>query len=589
MAIVEDDIERVRAATSIVEVVQQSVALRRVGRNWVGLCPFHAEKSGSFNVREDTGRYKCFGCQAAGDVFKFVQEIDHVDFVQAVEKLASRSGITLHYTTGGEGKDRRRRKKLVEALDAAVEWYHQRLLTAPDARAARDYLRQRGLSGDVARQFRLGWAPDDWDLLSSHLRGEGFAADVLNDTGLAFANRTGRLQDAFRARVMFPIFTDTGEPVAFGGRILPGSSDPAKYKNSPETKVYFKSKTLYGLNWAKADVVKHDQVVVCEGYTDVIGFHRSGVTRAVATCGTALTEEHVRILKRFASRVVLAFDADAAGQGAAEKFYEWEKKYQVQVSVARFPDGKDPGDLALTDPDSLAVAVDEAMPFLGFRVNRVVTSAPLRSPEDRARVASRALAVINEHPDVNVRKLYAGEVAARVGLPVADLARQAETRRVVAVSDEPTNQPAAAPVPEFNAEFAAISLLLQQWDDIAPWLIADLFASDAARRAFEVLGRASEADAGLLINNAMDLADPEVRELLERAAVADIDVTPALVAFDLIAVAVRRTLAQRTRLTDPDEIRADRDARQKLEEIDSERTAQGAAEELLRWLVDRSS
>ena len=589
MAIVEDDIERVRAATSIVEVVQQSVALRRVGRNWVGLCPFHAEKSGSFNVREDTGRYKCFGCQAAGDVFKFVQEIDHVDFGQAVEKLASRSGITLHYTTGGEGKDRQRRKKLVEALDAAVEWYHQRLLTSPDARAARDYLRQRGLSGDVARQFRLGWAPDDWDLLSAHLRKEGFAADVLNDTGLAFANRTGRLQDAFRARVMFPIFTDTGEAVAFGGRILPGSTDPAKYKNSPETKVYFKSKTLYGLNWAKGDVVKHDQVVVCEGYTDVIGFHRSGVTRAVATCGTALTEEHVRILKRFASRVVLAFDADAAGQGAAEKFYEWEKKYQVQVAVARFPDGKDPGDLALTDPDSLAVAVDEAMPFLGFRVNRVVTNAPLRSPEDRARVASRALAVINEHPDVNVRKLYAGEVAARVGLPVADLARQAETRRVVAVSDEPTNQPMAGPVPEFNAEFAAISLLLQQWDDIAPWLIADLFASDVARRAFDVLGQASEADSGILINNAMDLADPEVRELLERAAVADIDVTPALVAFDLIAVAVRRTLAQRTRLTDPDEIRADRDARQKLEEIDSERTAQGAAEELLRWLVDRSS
>lgn len=589
MAIVEDDIERVRAATSIVEVVQQSVALRRVGRNWVGLCPFHAEKSGSFNVREDTGRYKCFGCQAAGDVFKFVQEIDHVDFVQAVEKLASRSGVTLHYTTGGEGQDRQRRKKLVEALDAAVEWYHQRLLTSPDARAARDYLRQRGLSGDVARQFRLGWAPDDWDLLSSHLRKEGFSADVLNDTGLAFANRTGRLQDAFRARVMFPIFTDTGEAVAFGGRILPGSPDPAKYKNSPETKVYFKSKTLYGLNWAKADVVKHDQVVVCEGYTDVIGFHRSGVTRAVATCGTALTEEHVRILKRFASRVVLAFDADAAGQGAAEKFYEWEKKYQVQVAVARFPDGKDPGDLALTDPDSLAVAVDEAMPFLGFRVNRVVTSTPLRSPEDRARVASRALAVINEHPDVNVRKLYAGEVAARVGLPVADLARQAETRRVVALSDEPTSQPAAAPVPEFNAEFAAIALLLQQWDDIAPWLIADLFGSDVARRAFVVLGQASEADSGILINNAMALADPEVRELLERAAVADIDVTPALVAFDLIAVAVRRTLAQRTRLTDPDEIRADRDARQKLEEIDSERTAQGAAEELLRWLVDRSS
>ena len=320
MAISDDDIERVRAATSIVDVVRESVALRKTGRNWVGLCPFHAEKSGSFNVREETGRYKCFGCQAGGDVFKFVQEIEHVEFVAAVEKLAARAGITLTYTSGGESQDRQRRKKLVSAMEAAVEWYHQRLLTSPEARTARDYLRDRGLSGEVARQFKLGYAPDDWDQLSNHLKKQGFADDVLIDVGLSFLNRRNRLQDAFRGRIMFPIFSDTGDPVAFGGRILPGSTDPAKYKNSSETKIYFKSKTLYGLNWAKNDVVKDDQVIVCEGYTDVIGFHRSGVPRAVATCGTALTEEHVRILKRFASRVVLAFDADAAGQGAAEKF-----------------------------------------------------------------------------------------------------------------------------------------------------------------------------------------------------------------------------------------------------------------------------
>ncbi|NDA78193.1 MAG: DNA primase, partial [Actinobacteria bacterium] len=453
MAIIEEDIERVRAAVSIVDVVQQYVALRKTGRNWVGLCPFHAEKSGSFNVREETARYKCFGCQAGGDVFKFIQEIEHVDFVAAVEKLAARAGITLTYSSGGENQDRQRRKKLIAAMETAVEWYHQRLLTSSDARPARDYLRERGLAGDVARQFRLGYAPDDWDLLSRHLRDQGVPADVLHDVGLSFTNKSGRLQDSFRARVMFPIFTDTGEPVAFGGRILPGSSDPAKYKNSPETKIYFKSKTLYGLNWAKNDVVKVDQVIVCEGYTDVIGFHRSGVTRAVATCGTALTEDHVRILKRFASRVVLAFDADAAGQGAAEKFYEWEKKYQVQVAVARFPDGKDPGDLANSDPEALAKAVDDAMPFLGFRVNRVVTGKPLRSPEDRARVAEQAMTVINEHPDVNVRKLYAGEVAVRIGIPVADLARQAESRRTAPTRDEASVR--VAPVPEFNAEFVA--------------------------------------------------------------------------------------------------------------------------------------
>ena len=588
MAIHDEDIERVRSSVSIVDVVQQYVTLRRTGRNWVGLCPFHAEKSGSFNVREETGRYKCFGCQAGGDIFTFVQEIEHVDFVSAVEKLAGRAGMTLRYTSGGEGKDRQRRKQLVAALESAVEWYHQQLLTAPEARPARDYLRQRGLAGDVARQFRLGWAPDEWDALSGHLRKEGFADDVLRDTGLAFTNRANRLQDAFRARVLFPIFTDGGEAVAFGGRILPGSTDPAKYKNSPETKVYQKSKTLYGLNWAKSDVVKVDQVIVCEGYTDVIGFHRAGVPRAVATCGTAFTEEHVRVLKRFASKVVLAFDADAAGQGAAEKFYEWERKYKVEVSVARFPDGKDPGDLASSDPAALAAAIDDAMPFLGFRVNRVVSQASLRSPEDRARVATRALEVINEHPDVNVRKLYAGEVAARVGIPVADLSRQAEKRRVVETHDDEI-VPVVDVVPEFTAEFAAVALLLQSWDSIAPWLVEELFANDVARRAFLALAEASDSSEGALVANAMAVADPEVRELLERAAVADIDVEPSSVAFDLIGVAVRRVLASRTRVTDPDEIRADGEARRHLEDLGGERTAQGAGTVLLGWLVERSS
>ncbi|MEY3618192.1 MAG: primase, partial [Actinomycetota bacterium] len=540
MAIAEEDIERVRATVSIVDVVQQYVALRKTGRNWVGLCPFHAEKSGSFNVREETARYKCFGCQAGGDVFKFVQEIEHVDFVTAVEKLAGRAGITLTYTSGGESQDRQRRKKLVGAMEAAVDWYHERLLTSPDAREARDYLRQRGLSGDVARRFRLGYAPDDWDLLSRHLRDRGVPADVLQDVGLSFTNKSGRLQDSFRARVMFPIFTDTGEAVAFGGRILPGSSDPAKYKNSSETKIYFKSKTLYGMNWAKNDVVKADQVIVCEGYTDVIGFHRSGITQAVATCGTALTEEHVRIMKRFASRVVLAFDADAAGQGAAEKFYEWEKKYQVQVSVARFPDGKDPGDLANSDPAALAAAIDEAVPFLGFRVNRVVAGKPLRSPEDRARVAEHAMRVINEHPDVNVRKLYAGEVATRVGLPVADLSRLAERR-----NERPEVRVASTRevgVAE-NAEFVAITLLLQTWDEIAPWLIEELFDAEVPRRAFLALAEASQSQHTNLVDAALSIADPEVRELLERAAVADVDVEAMSVAFNLIGVAVRRVLS----------------------------------------------
>ena len=361
MGIEDDDIERLRSTVSIVDTVQQYVALKRTGRNWVGLCPFHAEKSGSFNVTEERGRYKCFGCDKGGDVFTFIQEIEHLDFPGAVEHIAAKAGIQLNYTSAGQSQERSRRKKLTELMNEAVEWYHERLLNSPDARPARDYLRRRGLSGDIARQFKIGWAPDDWDHLSRSL---GAPPDMMQDVGLSFRNRRNKMQDSFRARVMFPILSESGEALAFGGRILPGSEDPAKYKNSSETPIYMKSKTLYGLNWAKADVAKHDQVIVCEGYTDVIGFHRAGIPRAVATCGTALTEEHVRLLKRYASKVVLSFDADAAGQGAAERFYEWEEKHKVEVLVARLPDGKDPGDLASSQPEALVAAIEKPVPFL---------------------------------------------------------------------------------------------------------------------------------------------------------------------------------------------------------------------------------
>ena len=577
MAIVDEDLERLRATVSIVDVVQQHVALRRVGRNWVGLCPFHGERSPSFNVREETGRYRCFGCSASGDVFNFVQQIEHVDFVTAVEHIAGKAGLQLRYTTGGESRDRQRRKQLVDAMNAAVEWYHQRLLTHPDAREARDYLRARGLAGDVARQFKLGWAPDDWDQLS---RGLGVQAELLRETGLAFTNKAGRMQDAFRARVLFPIFTENGEAAALGGRILPGSTDPAKYKNSPETPIYAKSRTLYGLNWAKGDIVNSDQVIVCEGYTDVIGFHRAGIGRAVATCGTALTEEHVRLMKRYASNVVLAFDADSAGQGAAARFYEWEQKYQLQVRVARFPKGKDPGELSLTDPAALREAIDDALPFLGFRVQRVLGAKPLRSPEDRATMAQEAMAVVNEHPNLDVRKLYAGEVALRVGLPVNDLVAVAVKRTSrPEVRVAPTRQVGSAE----NAEFVALVMLMQRWNDIASWLVEELFADDIVRRAFLAL-----ADAGGTIPTAIDMADPDAREVLERAAVADVDADPFVESCNLIAAAVRRELSRRAHLTDPAEMLASRNARLALEDLDEAATAADAATLLLGWLTRRS-
>jgi len=576
MAIVDDDIERLKATVSIVDVVSEVVQLRKVGRNFVGLCPFHAEKSPSFNVREETGRYRCFGCDQSGDAFTFVQQTKHVDFVGAVEYLAAKVGMQLTYTNASQSAERSRRKQLVEAMAEAIDWYHRRLLDDPAARPARDYLRSRGLVGDVAREFKIGWAPDDWDALA---RGAGIDGDLLRAVGLGFTNRAGRMQDALRARVLFPIFSDTGEAVAVGGRILPGSSDPAKYKNSPETPIYAKSKTLYGLNWAKADIANHDQVIVCEGYTDVIGFHRSGMPRAVATCGTAFTEEHVRLLKRYASRVVLAFDADNAGQGAAERFYEWEQKYQVQVSVARLPDGKDPGELAQRDPAALAAAVENAVPFLAFRLRRVVDRQAARTPEERVRLAERAMAVVNEHPDVNVRKLYAGEVAAQTGLPASDLVTIAQRRQ-----RDPSleiRRPQSEHLRE-NAEFAAIAQLSQHWDSIAGWLIEELFHDDVNRRAFLAL---AESDGNL--DAAIEAADPDAREVLERAAVADLEIDPEVEARNLIAAAVRRELLAHPTSSEIDRRRDDQVARLQVEDLGHPIDGAAAAEGLLGWLHRR--
>jgi DNA primase len=573
VAIADTDIERLRESVSIVDTIQGFVQLRRVGRNWVGLCPFHAEKSGSFNVREETRRYKCFGCGASGDVFKFIQEIEHLDFVGAIEHIAGKAGYQLTYTTGGQSKDRQRSKQLTEIMTQAVEWYHNRLLTAPDARVARDYLRDRGLSGDVAREFKLGWAPDDWDALSRDI---GVSIDLLRETGLGFVNKRGKPQDSFRARVMFPIFRDSGEPVAFGGRILPGSQDPAKYKNSPETAIYAKSKTLYGLNWAKAEIVTADEVIVCEGYTDVIGFQRSGIKRAVATCGTALTEDHVRLLKRFATKVVLAFDADKAGQGAAERFYEWEQRYKVQVSVAHFPQGKDPGDLANSDPTALASAVANAQPFLGFRLQRVLDAGSIVSPEARSRTAEQAMAVINEHPDTNVRKIYAGQVATHVGIPVVDLVKLAERgirKPTINISASPNSRRSE------SAEFVVLALMFSQWEIIANWLSEALFTDEVNRRAF-----LSVAQAEGNVSKALELADPEAREVLERAAVADVETQPIREAWNLLSAAVRRELAHRVTLSDPEQIRVDRSARLLLENLEVPSVAESSAEQLLGWL-----
>ena len=520
MGIVDEDIVRVRESSDIVAIITQYTQLKRVGRRYSGLCPFHGEKTPSFSVNSEEGFYYCFGCQVKGDAITFVREKEQLDFVAAVEWLANKANITLRYTDANEGESRKRRSKLYDAIETAVDWYHNRLLTSPDAGPARAYLRDRGFTGELVREFKMGWAPDEWDALSNSLK---LSNQDLIDAGLGFINRRNRQQDAFRGRVMFPIFDAQARAVGFGGRILPGSDDPAKYKNSSESTVYAKSRVLYGLNWAKTNIVEADEVVVCEGYTDVIGFFQADIPRAVATCGTALTDEHVKLLRKFARRVVLSFDADAAGQNAAARFYEWEKSYDLDVAVADLPDGADPGELAQKDPERLREAIANAKPFLGFRVGRVLDAGNFDTAEGRARTAEAALAMVAEHPDPLVRDQYAIDIASRCRLEdslvrriLEQGARPAAQRRVPEIRRSPEDRQ--------SPELEALRLTIVQGEAMRALIVPDLFADELYAATFNAM--ISTAN----LREAIDFGGPEVGDLIQRLSVEDSDIEPIDVA-----------------------------------------------------------
>jgi DNA primase len=513
----------------------------------------------------------------------------------------------------------------------AVDWYHERLCSSADAGLARDYLRSRGYGADLVRQFRLGWAPDEWDALSSALSA---GSKLITDSGLGFVNRTGRLQDSFRARVLFPIFDPSGKPVAIGGRVLPVSNGgkaiaAPKYKNSQETAIYSKRRVLYGLNWAKADIISSGEVVVCEGYTDVIGLFSAGLPRAVATCGTALGEEHFRLLRNFATgRMVLAYDADAAGAEGANRVYEWERQHQVDVAVAALPAGSDPGELARTDPDALRAAIAEAKPFLAFRLARIFESADLRSIEGRAKTADRALAAVLEHPSELVRDQYLMEVADRCRMePAALRARmegqsagdgQASGRAAGPDGGHSQERPSAgtalmtrtheragrAPserrrggrgAGKAAAEGArpgleALRLAVHDPDKIGDRLERLLFADELQARAFDALASTDGVSDAIAL---VESDDPDVATLLRRLAVEEPAVGADECVVHLVRAAARRSLVdlQAEARLDPDVVtriapEAGQVARD-LELIGTSDAGLEAADRLLAWLHNR--
>jgi len=484
MAYSREDIDRVRERTDLVELAAEVTRVKRSGRSVMAVCPFHSEKTPSLSIDPARGLFHCFGCGKSGDVFGWVQETQGLGFSDALELLARRAGVTL--TRDPEAaKHRDRRERLVDAVERTVSFYNERLRTADDAGHARSYLRSRGYDADVVEQFHLGYAPDGWEVLVRHLRDEGVNEEAMTGAGLASRSSRGGIVDRFRNRLMFPIYDVRGDAVGFGARLLDG--DGPKYLNSPETPIYHKSRLLYGLNWAKSQIVRSDESVVVEGYTDVIAFHLAEMPVAVATCGTALGEDHLDLLRRFSKRVVLAFDADEAGAGAAERGFERSVPGDLDLRVAVLPEGRDPADLvAEGDVEQLKASIDTSIPLLQFRIDRELKKFDLTEPEARGRAIRAAAALISLHPDAVVRHEYAVLVSRRTGVDVAAVestlsgsGRGKETPRLI--DDQPLTG-------SQRTEREVLRLLLANDVGIRSYDVsADLFSDPLHRAGFEIV------------------------------------------------------------------------------------------------------
>ncbi|MEU8348255.1 DNA primase [Streptomyces sp. NPDC048845] len=436
----DDDVKAVRDAVPIDAVVSEYLQLRSAGGgNLKGLCPFHDEKSPSFQVSPSKGLFYCFGCQEGGDTLDFVMKLDHLSFSEAVERLASQAGITLRYEEGGynPGRQQGERIRLVEAHKVAAQFYVEQLDGA-EAEIGRKFLAQRGFDQAAAQHFGVGYSPAGWDHLVRFLRGRGFTDKELILSGLAQDGRRGPI-DRFRGRLMWPIRDITGEVVGFGARKLREDDNGPKYLNTPETPLYRKSQVLYGIDLAKKDIAKSSRAVVVEGYTDVMACHLAGVTTAIATCGTSFGGDHIKILRRLlmdnsGAEVVFTFDGDAAGQKAALRAFEDDQKFAAETSIAITPGGMDPCDLRLAEGDEAVQGlVDTRTPLFAFALRSIVSRYNLDSGEGQVAALDAGVPVVARIKDRSLRDRYATRLGGMVGL-ASQAEEEAVRRRVHALA-----------------------------------------------------------------------------------------------------------------------------------------------------------
>jgi DNA primase len=453
----------IKSKLGVVDVVGESVALKRAGSVYKGLCPFHSEKTPSLIVSPDRETWHCFGCGEGGDIFSFVMRRDGLDFREALERLAERAGVELSERTARED---RRRKRLREALEAAITWYREVLLRTPQAEAARAYLAERQLSDETLERFGIGFAPASWEMLTGRLRGRGFSEEELIGAGLASPSNRGGVIDKFRGRIIIPIRDQSGRAIGLGGRILPGTDGP-KYLNSPATPLFDKSRVLYAIDLAKAAIRRERLAVIVEGYTDVMAAHQAGFTNVVASLGTALTHGQIELAQRYADGIALAYDVDLAGEVATQRGLLAELGPDQSVSkvrVVRVPAGKDPDELIRNEPDAWRAAVADAKPVVEYFMDRVAREVDLDTVAGKRELTGRVLALLRRVADPIERALYLQRLARMVNVEervLTEALAQAPATRRGAPSQASVPLPAAAGPSLGRLEVEALQLLLR--------------------------------------------------------------------------------------------------------------------------------
>lgn len=421
------DIEELKARLNIADIVSDHVSLKNAGVGSLkGLCPFHDERSPSFHVRPGVGYYHCFGCGESGDVYSFVQKMDHLSFTETIERLAERIGFELHYEEGGTAEVEKSSRVRILAANQAAERYFIDQLGSAEAATGRAFLGERGFDKSAADTFGIGYAPKGWNGLRDFLRSKGFTDEELQASGLVSAGDKG-VYDRFRGRLIWPIRDVTGQTIGFGARKLYDDDKGPKYLNTPETPVYHKSQVLYGLDLAKRDISKSRQVVVVEGYTDVMAAHLSGVATAVATCGTAFGVDHIKVIRRIMGddsglgSVIFTFDPDAAGQKAALRAFSEEQRFAAQTFVAVAPDGLDPCDLRLgRGEQAVRDLITNRVPMFEFVIRQVVSRYDLDTVEGRVAALREAAPIVADIRDASLKPGYTRELARITGVDVLE-------------------------------------------------------------------------------------------------------------------------------------------------------------------------